>query len=449
MLGLPKYRAFTLLALASITPASLSGCTKEVKIEREQIASEVQSERLQREGKVAEAAEVNARIGEILLYSGAFQFADKMFEKALASNPRNGKASFYSALVKPVLAFQGMGPRFYDLKGNKHKDFIDTLQREAAAADLPELLKFATEMPPGKKPALNAYDVQRFLRTEVLPALGESISKLERIIKDAPEFELIVDLGQLGATSSTVSEQSYSYKCEYADGGKGGWTCYSTSHYTVVDNRLPKERFRVDSLDVKVVRGALQYMANSIRAGSAYSLEGYEESVDRLEFEKFKAAKDHRVLTEKERIALIRSFKNLGVLESDHQLPELARATGELLQQAMDFASLESSLCRSEKRKADARIAKSLCFTAQNIEAFMLGMDLLAGPKVVEMKSASHSKFKILVDVNRILHHPVKDLKSLLPTQFDEFGKAHQLGDPTVGGLFPNGDIVDKFLDRQ
>src|SRR4051812_2537184 len=84
-----------------------SGCTGHVPAPKPETISESDAEKLAKAGKVGEAAEVLARIGEILILPEGVEHASAEFDKALALDPKNAKANLYSSMLKPLLAFKG------------------------------------------------------------------------------------------------------------------------------------------------------------------------------------------------------------------------------------------------------------------------------------------------------------------------------------------------------
>jgi hypothetical protein len=47
-----------------------------------------------------------------------------------------------------------------------------------------------------------------------------------------------------------------------------------------------------------------------------------------------------------------------------------------------------------------------------------------------------------LFDPFKIARGPIQDLRSVAPSSYDGLGNVTALRDPTVGGIFPNGDSL-------
>ena len=58
------------------------------------------------------------------------------------------------------------------------------------------------------------------------------------------------------------------------------------------------------------------------------------------------------------------------------------------------------------------------------------------------MKKNRIVKITTYVNYTAIFRNPISDLKSILPTEYNECGKAKNYGDNTFGGVFPKGDAT-------
>lgn len=77
-------------------------------------------------------------------------------------------------------------------------------------------------------------------------------------------------------------------------------------------------------------------------------------------------------------------------------------------------------------------------------------LDMLSGPKPVSLGlDAQGQKVMIVTDLSTYLSNPVKDLKTLAATEYDENGKAIYNVEPNLNGLFPNGDLLEKVKTLQ
>jgi hypothetical protein len=61
----------------------------------------------------------------------------------------------------------------------------------------------------------------------------------------------------------------------------------------------------------------------------------------------------------------------------------------------------------------------------------------------VDLSNRTDFTYKTKAQVLAPVTNPVADLKTLLPTQFDRCGRPLNVGDSTLGGIFPAGDAND------
>jgi len=423
------------------------GCSPTINTKIEKVSS-VTAKQLVKEGKTEEAAAQYARIGELLLLPEGFGYADEMFDKALALDPKNGKANFYSALTKPLLTAQGFIPRLEPIVGPDQAQALQRMRNEIAKLSLPELTKFATQLPQGKKAFANYHDLQRALRTETLPVLALSADKIDKISNEKP-LELTINLARLkmGPSYSYSDSNEYSY-CEREEyNNETGWTCTSTvkviSYFYNSGADLKPTTVLVDPVDLKLLKSSYMAAADYIRMGTAYSAEGFEAFKKRYDA---MAAVNGNPPTAGELVSLIREYTDLGVLESDHELVQLARSAEEILKHGLDLANMQNELCGNEGRKASNSLFKEVCISAAQAQQMQIFADMLAGPKKMPIgMDGAGNPVNILTDLSAVLNNPPKDVKALLPTAFDASGKPTVFPDPTMGGLFPDGDLAEKL----
>jgi len=426
----------------------ITSCSVGKKAKVENVNSAV-ADKLATQGRTTEAAEMYSRIGELLLIPEGIQYADEMFDKALAINPNDGKANFYSAITKPLMAAQGFITRMepiVDANGSanliKLKDAIDELR-------LPELIKFANELPAGKKQFESYYDVQRAVRTELLPAVAASVDKVAKL--KAP-LKLNINLSRLGLRSKNPKYNyttEYSYENTYCQKGEWNqtthnWECTSTiterNFYTTWTSNYdptPTE-YNLDDADLTIIRSAAQGALNSLRINTAYSIKGLEHLIKKWEaYERV-----HGKMNARSAVKLINAYSELGTLESDNLLSDVSKSAADTAKNMLDLATLQNDLCNNPARQYGSNLFTQICIIGSDLKNLQVLSDLLAGPKKVEFGG---DNLTILMDVNAILYNPPRDLHALLPNAFDVYGNVSTLQDPTVGGLFPNGDLIEKL----
>jgi hypothetical protein len=393
------------------------------------------------------AAEKYARMGELLLLPEGFEYADEMFGKALDADPNNQKANFYKAITEPALLAKGFIPRVERLftTETELRD-LERFRHDVAKYELPELTAFATKLPAGEKAFISYYDAQRYAREKVLPALKQSVARLEKIDLSIAPLRLNINPYRL-SPEGAKKEYHYTYSSHWCNQSNGDFSCQDYNYEgTYGDRDLPRV-YMIDKHDLKVIRSSYAAMVASVQVGTAYSFKDIEYAIRRLKAIAEIRHQRRKHLTAEDVTQLLSEFPDLLTLENDHQLSEVSKIATEALKNALSLDEMKDQLCSTQngRNKKNATLAP-MCLTVGYVEAFRLGVDLLAGPKEIVLGSDSaNNEVRILMDLTRVLKNPIADIKSLLPTEFDEAGRPVRYPDTTMGGLFPNGDFIEKF----
>jgi hypothetical protein len=447
--------------VAALTAVSLMSCTKHVSEPKiEKTVSEVQLDKreaeieaLRKSGKSAEAdalaREVSdewARMGELLMMPEGVVHADRMLDRALKLNSGNSKANFYKAQTGIAMVFKGYFSLAEGLFSHNHKAMKDFERgrREIEKLKLPEVSMFSFDLQQGDAPWTSYYQAQRFVREKLYPAVQASIALIDKIDTSKP-LKLNFTPARLEPDPVRREYNYDSSYCYYTP--QDGYTC---NHYsyggTYGTKKLPNEYF-LDRHDILIYRSAMQSVLDTIRLATAYSFESSEHAVRRMRvIDAINKEQGMKGITTREVVETLKQHRNLLKLESDQELPQLAQSTSEVLRRALDFASMKAELCDSKERNETNAVVFPICIAAETVEDLQLSLDALAGPKEVTLGwDDADQKIKIVMDMSRALKNPVRDIKALLPTTFAADGSAVKWPDPTLGGLFPNGDFIEKI----
>ncbi|MCM0606431.1 MAG: hypothetical protein KA715_10105 [Xanthomonadaceae bacterium] len=350
-------------------------------------------------------------------------------QQALSIDPNNGKANFYSAITKPLLTAKGFIPRLEPIADDNQSTELVRLNERISMTGLKELITFATELPEGKKPFDSYYDLQRALRTELLLALVESTKKLERISNGKP-IPININLGRLGIknnsgynwtysnSTSDYSEYSYCEKGSYTENKttkSWEWNCTSTvkvQTYTYTQNNYPSY-MNIDASDLKLLSSVTLGAVDYLRLMTAYSAKGLTAFTKR-----YKAMEEryHMRLPKFWAIELMKKYRDLGILESDHELAEVAHTGEEAMKHFLDLVAMKEQICSSNERWAKFPLFPNICVDERESKHFQIIADLLSGPKKVAIGLDINDELvKVLVDVPGFLSNPPKDIKAVLP----------------------------------
>ena len=199
-------------------------------------------------------------------------------------------------------------------------------------------------------------------------------------------------------------------------------------------------------MDVKVLKGSMMAVVDFIRLKTAYNILGSDEAIKEIQaaYERKKA--QGKKLSTRDVVRALRHYDDLFTLADDHQLPELANSVVQVLRHALDLHTMRNEICNNPHRQK--RVFPSICIGLSALDSIELALDLLAGPTEILIGENEYGEpVTLYVDVTPVVQNPSKDLKDLLPTNFDYKGEPVSFPDPSMGGLFPNGDFFEKFKE--
>jgi hypothetical protein len=443
-----KQKIFWLPVVSAAVAAALtmSGCTKSSSTSPNPVASQEKAAQLAKDGKHKESADEYARLGELLMMPEGFQYADKMFGLALIEDPNNAKANIYKSVTEPMMTAKGYIPKVERLiTAEDDQKAMERLRNNISALHMPELQQFSEDLPQGDQPFESYYDVQRFAREKLLPAVLKAVDYLNHVdatqpiqLNFTPTRALLDPVRHEGSYYSSWSncynDPSTGYKCD-----SGG---YQDSYS---DAKLPNI-YHVDQHDIKIMKSAMMAIADQIRLSTAFAFKDIEFAMRRLKaLDQIRREAGAPGVSAQDVVEVLRHYNRLFTLESDNQLSEIAKSTSQVLRNGIELANLKSTLCDSTDRTADNSLIRPICIEASMVDSLQTGLDLLAGPKEIKLGDDENGSINVVMDINAILNHPPQDLKALLPNSFDQAGNPTSYPDATMGGLFPNGDIISKL----
>ncbi len=377
-----------------------------------------------------EYADKLTRVGEILINNpvGMFQ-AHGLFEKALAINPNNQKALFYSAITGLVEPLKGSVNRGKDLLDNPAK-FDELVKYIKEEVKYPEILDLIV----GKSGAAkfnSEQDIKRFVQVEVVGAFDKAVSKLGKVNTD---IELII-------TQLSTNNSEKEVNCHTTETPMGEATVCEIEEEMDSISALKAKTYSVDSKDVKIIANGLKAYAAALKLYTPYSIEGSKALANEINAKKQKLG---RGLKDIELHSILRRYTNFLTLEKDHQLDEVANSLSDIVKAAMDLETLNNEFCETNLRSHN--LIKNICFSEDARENLELALEFLSGPREVKLgQSQNGSDVTIVVDLPGYLKNPVRDLKTLLPTEYDENGRSKITTEPELNGLFPNRDLLEKM----
>jgi hypothetical protein len=421
--------------------ASKTGQTK--------VASTTTVDKLLKEGNKGGASEELARIGEILLQTEGFVYADSMFNAALKVDLNNSKALFYSAITAPLMTFKGLASRFENVKKGFSSKYLDKSKLEHLKASAKKLghaeyINFLDSVTGNKKAFVSDKEIQGFLKEVVLKEFKKSVAKLDRLI--GSELKLNLKNSNKGSkercvdytyreSGTTTNNYSYNY-----------YHCYQTqsdtSAYGLISEAVKVE---ADDTDIALVRDIFQGVVSSLVISTAYSIENLSAAFERVvNLKKHYRKKGWGSVRSEDVVGILSDYPNLFSLNSDDGLVDLKKNIITVLENNIKLKEIDRSLCEGETREKN--IFKSLCLSIETVNSFSEMKDYLSGPVMMSIgKDASQRNILVKFDLTQLLDNPINDLKEFLPSSFDAYGEPEKFDDPTFNGIIPDGDLVEKL----
>ncbi len=376
-------------------------------------------------------AEQLALAGEQLVSPYTFHLADATFAMALEKDPKNQRALFYRAFLKPQMTFKGIAKRIKPLVA-KQGD-IAHYERETNNFPNSPLKEFLFD---GKENIQTAAQAQ-----DALVQYKNALIDLYRFLKEHQDWNLVLNLNPFIFERIIIQDRHDSCRIveNTLDSENGPRQMDVECDWREIAQR------RVTPADMLALRqlaaGELLY----VMTYSTYSVAGIEDGLA----EANKHAVNGRDLSVSEALAIYEKSPTLGKLRRDHSM-KMLRELGADLAFAWKWASQhQDRLCPSSaypgmKNRKGHLFDRGICVRVdseaeQNLALFERS---LKGATGFDISVVNGAKRSTRVDAFVWSNNPIQDLRTVLPTAFNRCGKATSFRDNTLGGLFPDGDVT-------
>lgn len=416
----------------TVALASTLGCSRGTVQEKSPTVTEVQALAQAKSGAKEQAAETYARIGELLLSGDGITYAGGMFDKALAEDSSNRKAIFYSAFTDLLPLIQGFHSQAQSFLTAEEKAKIEKVRArwiqsgytEAVAAFFGEPVRGGNEQ-----------TAQAFIAKKVVPVIVSSIAKIERVEK-LGGVELSIPQANLEFSKPKTVQVCFGGS--YPD-SSGNYSSYWSCTETRSNRSGPKDKqITVDAADLKVIKTYMRSILTSAKLATAYDLGGAATVAHQISG----AQKKGKKLTDRQIVNLIRAQADLGQLVDRDAILTIRDQYEQIAEDTIALEESSDLLCKNEDRRQGNFLIDSICVEIDFANRARTLLDLLKGVTSIPVCSQASGPM-LRVDLPRLLANPVTDLKTQLPTRFDRAGKAMEASDPTFGGLFPDGDLIE------
>jgi hypothetical protein len=498
-----KERSCWLWGLGAAVLASsilLHGCSSDLgtdeKDSNKDKSSTKKAKTFEKNGEDVKAAEEYARVGEALLSTpeGYAELSWSMFEKALKLDPENSKALLYRAMLRPTRVFRAYATKVEPILTKEEFAKLNESIKQIKSNGVPEFIDYILGNKENVEKWRSVEALQKDIFQELIIATQKSLNDLDQIsnFKNLKVYSNWKnELGSICNVEGKSYQNSYDYKQEYTDYDpdtgdpikvKKITTNHHANFYRDIEcdyNTRKLSVYHIDKSDIRLIRADFMHALSGIAFAHSYSMNGAEsimrkiDKVRKQRLEELKERKEKGLIDQNEYWALKQSQ-----LVSDKVLVETIKATGNasgfgelqrpaLLKLASDYAArayqikvdvteANPKICYPEDGKRPNRLQnliKNICLSDHGKEEALARVSATDLPTEVYLgreKENKDNRVMILADSHALVESPIQDLKTLLPTRFDEKGmiveEASSFPDPTFGGLFPNGDLIDKML---
>lgn len=389
----------------------------------------------------AEKAEALALIGEKLVTPVSFMFADEVLTQAIKFDAGNPRAQLYKYIVAPAMvlkgSLRGIRPLANKLTQYSQDKFTEMDTKLSASRSL---YLFLVDGPADinneeKLQQLldKVYGQQDKLR---LFARGfkRNVLKVAPVIINGPEREVLAQC----QVAPVGKRDGYHQKYEVS-------ACPWSKVYETT----------IDSGDIEVMQHAFAGAEIATILATSYDATGgvlYERYIS------------NRNVTTEQGVRFINELPSAGKLRASSSIRMIHGMGTDAYAGARWAQQYQDRLCPKghyQDNRPGRLFSRGLCVqdlpdpNAPKAETFLRAVSAaLSGAStemgvadeqisVVELSNKTSWDYRTKANVFAPLNNPVADLKTLLPNQFDRCGQPLNVGDSTLGGLFPNGDAND------
>ena len=379
-----------------------------------------------------EKAEKYALLGQSALETPrSAHLAIVAFEEALKLDEQNAKANFYSALLLPVLSLKGISVRMAEIVTPKYaQEVTDSILKRISKSEIRSVVSALLNDASAEAVFKTPSEVQQFMTEKLLPTLEESQRRLE-IVSQHSDFKVTFNFGNWG---------------------------YAKLHTLNFFNTT----VTLDQIEVKSAKTAMKGMTVWVAIAAAYNLDDAMALRDKY---LSKDRQSRRHVTFRDIVEDLKQYPKLLTLNSKTLIAngaDLLKNARENISEAVESTKIIANMLGTNKAEREGKLIPA--FREYNHYAqCRLGScvidDILSGPFAVpigregkwnnkdgQWQKGPNQQRTVLVDGTVIFYHPISDLKSLLPTEFDASGKlAKTFPDVTFGGIVPNGDLLSTY----
>lgn len=443
-----RYLLILLVLTFSIT-SSAQEMTEETVVDTTSIASSQMSNK--------EKAAAYLAAADQLLLPYSFMYAHELVLKSLQLDPSNKKAQFIKLYIEQLLPFKGSFHKFDALastyEGKTLRDFqlYKSLPKPGGTLD--------RWMKDSSKVFKNEEDIQ-----SNLIEVRDAAIRFRDFLKANPDASFSISYYR-----DLNIEKRFLFSLGATNLGKCDVTVEKPGVYKLSPCHIRRETVKIEMVDIEILRQEVSLMIAYAVIYTGYTLEGWIE-VDRME--------DLMRLSDKDIFMFYEVMPGFGKLKKNHKLALVAAMGSDVAGIYKNIVKNQNAFCpsddfsRSNLRPGYLR-SDGLCFPnfilldnpngkkvngepeqIDPIRFFSMFQSFTTGkPVPVFSYDKLGNEIETKASWSAPFLNPVPDLKTLFPATYNDCDKGKSYKDPTLGGIFPNGDaeahmIRTNNLDR-
>ena len=366
-------------------------------------------------------SEKMAKASERLVTPASFMYASEVADAAVAHDPKNARARFWKAALAPVMELKGVLTRIERL----------VKQRPQAYANFAKMVADIKTRNPERSVTEFLFDGPADINTEreaqeLVARVTLKLDEFRKVVKQLKEenAEFSIYINDEAAKSQSMADAIKS--CPWRETSPFVYElgeCDLSGAYEVTLNRADFEGIQ------HVIAGYQTY----ITLLNVYDLSGvYKKST-------------HLGHGAQQDLALLLKDAKFGTLRETHGLGAIPDAAADTVMGVKYARELQRELCpkgRPDPANRPGHLFRDGLCIGNSVESdriLWMVEKVLAG-ETIPVQGTQVNPLKAFTS-------PVQDLRSLTPIETNSCGLVTKVNEPTLNGVFPEGDLNDLLAD--
>jgi hypothetical protein len=370
-----------------------------------------------------EKAEELAQAAERLLTPTSFMYTYAVAKSALAVDPKNTRARLWAAVLAPTMELRGILTRIEPLVKThpahyaEYKRFVADIKSKNPEKSITEFL-FA-----GPADIKTESDAQ-----EVLARVAARHDELRRTFNDLKNEEISIYVNDENFKKNAMLEAAKA--CPVVKVSETRYELGDCDYSQAYERKLNRADFEM----LQQITAGIQTYLTIV---NAWDLSGLY----------LKSSKLNKKFGVKANVEYLLRNKQFGTLRQKHALGVIPDLAKDAVLGARYAIEMQDSLCpngvETPANRPGHLFADGLCIhNGDSVKSMLAAIELmLSGTPAVIVGERGGKPTTTVVNGTKFFTTPIADLRSQLPLEEDSCGNLTKLGDGTLGGTFPTGDL--------